>query len=371
MRDNNVFFYMFMSVWIILVILNFLNPKKEFSEQENRYLATVPEFTMKKLVEGEFSNEMNEYFNDHFIFRDAWVKVNSQVQIMTGKTENNNVYIGKDGYLFEKETITEKELENVEYSANKINDISKTLSVPTYVMIVPNSIYINEEKLPDYVERPDQAAVIDKMYGIMDNTINIDLVQTISEKNKEQQLYFKTDHHMTSEGSKVLYEEFTKQANINTYDDFEKEIVNNTFLGTFDAKAQVLEQETDIISIYKNEYNQDVEKVVYDSETIDSIYKESYLAKRDKYSYFLNGNNAKVEIHTKQENGKKLLIIKDSYAHNFAQFLCGNYEEIHLIDPRYYRTSISNYVEENGITEVLFLYNVSNLANDLGLRIIR
>ncbi len=371
MRDNDVFFYMFMSVWIILVILNFFNPKKEFSEQENRYLAKIPKFSMEKLVSGEFSNDMNEYFNDHFIFRNAWVKINSFAQVSTGKTENNNVYIGKDGYLFEKEEITEKELATFEYSANKMNNIAETLDIPVYVMIAPNSIYINQDKLPEYAESPNQLEIIENMYVTMNNTININTVQSIKEENQNEQLYFKTDHHMTSAGSYVLYKNFVEASKNIYYNDFEIKKVSNDFLGTFDAKAQVLNQEKDNIYVYENEYNQNLEKVVYDLKTTDSIFEESYLLKRDKYSYFLNGNNAKVEIYTKQENGKKLLIIKDSYAHNFAQFLCGNYEEIHLIDPRYYRATISEYVEEHDITEVLFLYNVSNLAGDLGLRNIR
>ena len=183
MRDNNVFFYMFMSVWIILVILNFFNPKKEFSEQENRYLAKLPELTMEKLVSGEYSNEMNEYFNDHFVFRNAWVKVNSSWQTITGKDEINNVYIGKDGYLFEKEDIAEKQLSNFEFAANKINTVAEKLEIPVYAMIVPNSIYINQGKLPEFVESPNQEEIINNMYGIMENSININVTQIIKEKN--------------------------------------------------------------------------------------------------------------------------------------------------------------------------------------------
>lgn len=371
MKDNNVFFYMFISVWIILVILNIFTPKKEFSEQENRYLAKVPEFTFEKLISGEYSSEMNEYINDHFIFRDAWVKINSFAQISTGKDENNGVYIGKDGYLFEKLEINEKEINNIEYSAKKINSIAESINVPVYSMIVPNSIYINSDKLPEFITSADHREIISSMYSIMENTININVTDSIQVGNQTEQLYFKTDHHMTSAGSHILYREFAKVADITYYTDFIQEKVSDNFLGTFDAKSQVLNQEPDNIYIYKNEYNQDLEKVIYDTETTDSIFETSYLSKRDKYSYFLNGNNSKVEVHTKQENGKKLLIIKDSYSHNFVQFLCGNYEEIHLIDPRYYRSIIKNYVEENEITEVLFLYNVSNLTHDIGLRNIR
>ena len=72
-------------------------------------------------------------------------------------------------------------------------------------------------------------------------------------------------------------------------------------------------------------------------------------------------------VKTKVENGKKLLVIKDSYAHIMAPFLCQNYEEIHFIDPRYYKASITEYVAQNEITDILFLYNVSNLLTDLGI----
>lgn len=368
MKNNNVFFYMFMSVWIVLVILNFFNPKKEFSEQENRYLAKVPKFTMEKLVSGEFSNEMNEYFNDHFVFRNAWVKANSLVQIATGKDENNGIYIGKDGYLFSNIDIN---IENLKYCAQKINTIAESIEVPVYSMIVPNSIYINSDKLPKFATSANHKEIINSLYLIMEDTNNINVVDAIVEGNKIEQLYYKTDHHMTSMGAYILYKEITDSLNITYYTDFVKEKIREDFLGYFDSMAQIINQEKDDIYIYKNQYNQDLEKVIYDLETTDSIYGEDWLETKDKYAYFLNGSNANVIVHTKQENGKKLLIIKDSYSHNVVPFLCSNFEEIHLIDPRYYRGIIKDYVELNGITEVLFLYNLSTLSEDIGLRNIR
>ena len=151
---------------------------------------------------------------------------------------------------------------------------------------------------------------------------------------------------------------------------FKKEIVSTDFLGTFDSKAQVFNQEKDIIEAYKSNENEDVEGD-YDGVIYNSIFNEDYLNKKDKYSYFLNGNSAKVVIKTKVKNGKKLLVIKDSYAHALAQFLCQNYEEIHFIDPRYYKLSISDYIKENDITDIVFLYNVSNIVTDVNIRTIK
>ena len=78
-------------------------------------------------------------------------------------------------------------------------------------------------------------------------------------------------------------------------------------------------------------------------------------------------NNEKVVVKTNVGNGKKLLVIKDSYAHIMAQFLCQNYEEVHFIDPRYYKASVTEYASKNNITDILFLYNVSNIISDMGV----
>ena len=50
-----------------------------------------------------------------------------------------------------------------------------------------------------------------------------------------------------------------------------------------------------------------------------------------------------------------------------SQFLCENYSEVHFLDPRYTNFDYEEYVEENGITDVLFLYNVSNFVTDTNL----
>ena len=84
----------------------------------------------------------------------------------------------------------------------------------------------------------------------------------------------------------------------------------------------------------------------------------------DKYPVFLNGNHAVVTVKNNEvKNGKKLLIIKDSFAHCFATFLCENYEQITMVDLRYYRQSVSELVSNEGLNEMLVLYGTDNLAS--------
>lgn len=361
--NNKIFFTAFICFWIVLILLNFVLPSKTFSESENRMLASFPRFSFANIANGEFINNLDDYINDHFVFRDIWLKIKSSNELLLGKTENNGVYIGNDGYLFEKIKYTEESEKNINELVDTINDLQEKTNIPTYFLLIPTSIYIYEEKLPKFVETFDQEEVINNAYSKTKDVVTINTVNTLK-NNKDKYIYFKTDHHMTSDGAYLVYLEFCNAVGIEPITEYQKEEVTSSFLGTFDSKAQIINQKKDYIISYKNYNNTEgIVEVNYDKETTNSIFNENYLKTKDKYSYFLNGNNANVVIKTKNNNGRKLLVIKDSYAHIMAQFLCQNYEEVHFIDPRYYNLSIEKYIQDNQITETLFLYNVSNVIN--------
>ena len=371
---NKIFFAIFMTVWVVIVIINFIWPKQVFSEEENRMLATIPRFSFESFVNGYYLNGVNDYINDHFAFRNFYLKLNSwwEVSVM-GKKENNGVYIGKDGYLFEKFKYNDNEKENANTNTEIISDFTnkmKEQNVPTYFVLVPNSIYINNDKLPNNVEVSNQEEIINQIYGKTENTNNINVIESLKKENKKKQLYFKTDHHINSDGAYIIYREYCKAANIQIkeIDNFNRVTVSNDFLGTFDSKAQLLNQQPDELFVYKNQNNTNIKEAIYDKQATNSIFNEEYLKGKDKYSYFLNGNNSRAIIKTNVNNNKRLLVIKDSYAHIMSQFLCQNYSEVHFLDPRYTNFDYVEYAKENGITDVLFLYNVSTFVQDTNLK---
>lgn len=187
-------------------------------------------------------------------------------------------------------------------------------------MLVPNSIEIYKENLPENATLPTQEEDIKKLYSQMKYAKTINVLDSIKQA-KNEEIYYKTDHHMTSLGAYLLYVSYCKKAGITpaALTEFTEKEVSSCFLGTFDSKARLPNQTPDRITIFENEKNTDLKEVIYDSEISKSIYNEEYLSKKDKYSYFLNGNNSKVVVKTKVENGQKLLVIKDSYAHNMAR----------------------------------------------------
>ena len=71
-----------------------------------------------------------------------------------------------------------------------------------------------------------------------------------------------------------------------------------------------------------------------------------------------------VEINTSIKNGKTIVVLKDSFGNSMVPFLIHNYEKIIMLDTRYYNGSISDFVDEKDVDEVLFLYNIQTFVSE-------
>ena len=145
-----------------------------------------------------------------------------------------------------------------------------------------------------------------------------------------------------------------------------KEMLTNVFRGTTYSKVNDPFAPFDEIDAF---YKKEKHEVNYNNGDYitDSIYERKYLEGTDQYATFLNSNQATTVVNG--EGNGRCLILKDSYANCFAQFCIDDFEETHLIDLRFFRSSVEKYVEEHGITEVLILYNIPNFTVDTGITI--
>ena len=73
-------------------ILNIVLPDVEFSQQENRYLQTLPDFSFRALFNGKFTADFEDYTTDQFAFRDTWTALKARCELLSGKKENNDVF---------------------------------------------------------------------------------------------------------------------------------------------------------------------------------------------------------------------------------------------------------------------------------------
>ena len=95
-----------------------------------------------------------------------------------------------------------------------------------------------------------------------------------------------------------------------------------------------------------------------------SLYDSSKLSARDQYEVFTGGNHSQIKIRTSVETERKILVIKDSYANSMIPFLATSFSEISVVDMRYFTGSLSDVINNNDVTDVLFLYNVNTFNAD-------
>ena len=98
-----------------------------------------------------------------------------------------------------------------------------------------------------------------------------------------------------------------------------------------------------------------------------SLYDSKCLEEKDQYTVFLGGNHPRVDIATTSASKRCLLLFKDSYANCFVPFLTPYYQKIILIDPRYYYDKLDTLIRQEGVTDVLFLYNTDTFLTDNAL----
>ena len=85
----------------------------------------------------------------------------------------------------------------------------------------------------------------------------------------------------------------------------------------------------------------------------------------NKYMIFIEGDNALTKITTDAGTGRSLLILKDSFANAIVPWLCNNYSEIYVIDPRSLSSGdLAGFVKDNNIGEVAVVNYIMSTRND-------
>lgn len=357
-----------MTVIILLfTIVFFVKKDVNFSENENRYLSKFPKFNFNDLINDKYISKLEDYFKDQFPNRDFFIRVNSMTNVISLKKEINGVYIGKDNYLIEKYDTPA----NYDKVISVLNDFYNNNSDINFnLMIVPTSIEINKDKLPKYVDSNNEYENIKYIYSNI-NFDYIDVYDTLLEHNSKYQMFYYLDHHWTTYGAYYGYVEYAKKMGFTPYDmnRFNITEVTNNFNGTLYSKTGIYNRDSD--SIYVFDYPNDITVNYVDTGVIsDTMYDYSYLDKKDKYSLFLDNNHSLIVIDNNDniDTDKEIIVIKDSYANSLVPFLVNHYKKVHIIDPRYYNMTISDYINDNpNIKNGLILYHASVIDTDVGI----
>lgn len=362
----------FFAILVTLPIVTALLPKKERSETENKPLQKMPSISAKTVFNRSYMNDLETYVSDHFAGRLGWIKSKTILETSLGKRERNGIYILKDRLV---EKISEPDYESIDKNIAAINKFAGENDVPVFFMIVPTSAEIYADELPKNAPNPNQRDVINYVYRSFEKGVTTLDVYPVMESNRFQYIYYRTDHHWTTRGAYLAYAAAGKKMGYTPLpeDRFDIEHASDEFLGTFYSKALYDNIEKDTLDIWHPAEGEAAHQVAITSQygeepkVYDSMYFREYLGVKDKYASFLGTNAPIVSIKTENEGGK-LLILKDSYAHCYAPFLTEHYSEITLVDMRYIAMSYKQLFDPEEYDQVLFLYNASSFMSDTDLR---
>lgn len=353
-----------------VLVINFLTPSKVFSESENRMLQQLPKFSLETLVSGKFTSEFESYISDQFMERDFWNGLKSDADQGVGKKDSNGVYISKDGYLIQKFSPPEKG--DLEDKVKAVQAFDKaTPGLRKYMMLVPTAAAVLEDKLPPYASGGDEMVYWEKIKDSHLGDIRFIDVSPALEANKEQPIYYKTDHHWTTKGAFLAYRELGAPMSFTpkNEDDFNIRQVTSQFYGSLYSKSGYRHIQPDSIELYypKTPGNISVD-YVDEQQSADSMYVMGNLTMKDKYTVFFNGNHGLIRITTDNTEGKRLLIVKDSYANSLIPFLTPHFSEIDVIDLRYYDGDVLKLTEDRQFHDMLILYNFTTFFEDPSIK---
>jgi hypothetical protein len=395
---NAVVFFLFLAVG---GVLSLVWPQHKISKVENRKLTPLPHFSKESFFKGHYTDSLDLYYADNFPFRDSLVNVAATLSELYGLRVNDvKIYnIAKkdkpstkqdglvaaldtnklipdssivdtslaDGFTPQSVVIFHGKAYQIfggsKHSAKKyaamINKYKETLgdSVNVFCLVPPTS---TDFYLPSKYKgkgNPEQRFATNVASYLNTNVKSVDAWSELN-KHIDEYLYFYTDHHWTGRGAYYGYRAFCESAGFVPYElnQFTRKM-NKGFLGSLYAMTQDkrLKENKDSVEMFILPIKTQV--YAYSDNLKKTTKTFLFSQKAFSYSAFLGGDHPLMKVVTENKTGRKALLMKDSYGNAIAPYFALHYDEVYIIDYRYFTSSVAKLVKENNITDIVFLHN--------------
>lgn len=350
-------------------VLNLFWPKRDMSELENRKLAQFPAFSVKALLNGTWFGDLSEYVQDQVAFRDGLIDLESTFNnLVFAKTEEGGILLGKDGWMFTKLfDISDSTQKQLDKNLQAVTSFASRHPGKVTFLLAPSASVIYPEMLPAGAPMVDENAMLDDIFAQVSSAADVIDMRPVFTQQKEQYLYYKTDHHWTTQGAYLAYEQFCQLKGLSPFDTnaYQAESVPG-FYGTHYSATRRWNVQPDTITYYPLDNPMTIfdigAETEYTPRTTESMINTEKFGTRDKYAAFLDGNNGYSVIEGNGEGS--ILVVKDSYANCFVPFLTANYEKIGVVDLRNFSYGLDSTIESEGYDQILILYNFQTFIAD-------
>lgn len=427
--------FLFFAMLGIIGILSLVLTRPTESATENRNLAKFPEFSLSSLFDGSFASKIDTWYSDTMPNRDNFINLNNKLWSLKGislgsssgevqgavvqgdeipDSDKNNGF----EHIDISPTTPDDPIENEEpvdpnnkgetinalyvyknaayeyYSFSEYNSRKYVSAVETaaknlkgyanvYDIIVPLSMdIVLNSTIRSELNTSSQKDAIKYMYSGFTETKTVDIYDTLR-AHRDEYLYFRTDHHWTALAAYYSYTEWAKVKGItpNALDSYET-VTYDGFLGTLYSKtnkSQALADTPDEVIAY---YPKGTNKITITQSNGEKLYwniitdVSSWVAS-SKYNTFIGGDNPFSVIENPTiTDGSSCVVIKESFGNAFVPFLVDHYQYVYVIDYRYYDGSLTDFVKQNNVQDVIFINNItatstSARVNDIAELVVR
>lgn len=416
MKYSKVYLTLFSILFAVFAIVFGTFPRSTFSELEKRELATFPEFTVEKLFDGTFTSEVSSWFSDSEPFRDQlmalsmtvkdWIRLDTGQESITfhaadleqetdstltadaveidadirNPLADENAKIANAGIIIVGSGDNVRALmayggsakgcTGYALAANKYKETFPGVNV--YCMVIPTAVeYYCPEKMKRRT-KPQRPTIDNVISHLAPDVKAVDIYDALG-KHIDEDIFLRTDHHWAPLGAFYAAQEFARVAGVpfRPLTDYDRRVVHG-YVGSMYGYSQDIAvknaPEDFVYYVPKGvEYT-----TTYTDYTIDENYHVIGMGRPYKsafffrfkdgsggaYCTFMGGDTKITRVRTSTHNGRRLIILKDSFGNALPGYLFYSFEEVHVIDSRYFTHNMVEYVEENGITDILFANNI-------------
>lgn len=250
-------------------------------------------------------------------------------------------------------------------------------SVQVYCLVIPTAAeFYTPEKVKGHTK--PQRPVIDYVDSLLLPQVKLVDAHLILSHHTAEPIYLRTDHHWAPLGAYYTARIFAATAGVPLprLANFERRVVRN-FVGTmygYSRDIAVKKAPEDFVyyvprdTLYETTYidyhvNKQ-QKVMGESKPYKGEFFVQYKdGSGAAYCTFMGGDMRLTQVRTSMKNGRRLIILKDSFGNALPGYLFQSFEEVHVLDVRYFNRNIKSYVQENGITDILFANNIFNACS--------
>ena len=405
--------------FVTAVILNTF-PRPTFSEVEKRDLAKFPKWSLEKMADGTFTSEVSSWFSDSEPYRERLITLSMKIKDMERLvlSEDNVTFHAAEEMMEDEEMAgtQEEEEELGKFSNNVANDGVAKLAhagiiivgsgknvralmayggvnggggfakmantykenfgdkVNVYAMVIPNA---TEYYLPEKWKNrsKSQLNTLKSIQEQLSPDVKFVNVYNTLGNHADEPIYLRTDHHWAPLGGYYASAEFAKLAGVEFKDlnSYEQKVVHG-YVGSmygYSKDISVKEAPEDFVYYEPKELEYTTTYLTY---SVNENYKITKVAGPTKERYFYQfrdgsgaayctfmGSDARItHVATSVKNGRKLLIIKDSFGNTIPGYLFYSFEDVFVVDNRYFHLNLKDYVRKNGITDILFACSTFN-----------